>query len=1059
MPPPPSPFDLDLPALEDLASERIVRRGLVYARAGRVTEWAEDRSRLHGTVQGSRGAPYVVSLAFDGEELLPDCSCPFDWEPFCKHAVALLAVRNELGPDEELEERPRAGVALEERKVRARRGSRQGFRVSPVEVKGLLGRYRVRADSGVAYQVELRSVSDPMNACTCADFLTNMLGTCKHIEAVRAALHKRSPRAWANQARHGQRRAQVYVDYVDTPRVRIALPESVSADQRAFAWRWFDADGALLGDPAVEAERMQRAAREVPRLIVHSDVTDHAARVRDERRAEARQAEVEAMLAAEQQIPGLEAKLYPFQMKGATFLASRGRALLADDMGLGKTIQAIAAACVLRARGDLARALIVCPASLKHQWASEIGRFTDMDARVVGGPPAERRRHYEAGATFTIVNYELVLRDLDLIREAAPDLLILDEAQRIKNWRTRTADTIKKLSTRFAFVLTGTPLENRLDDLYSLMQVVDPRILGPLWSFNERFIVREEGKSRIAGYKNLEELRRRLKPALLRRGKEDVLLDLPSRTDTRLVIPLTRKQRDLMDEGVATAAQIASRAARRPLTPQEEHRLFAAMQRARMACNASELVDKEPAPSPKLDELEQLLSELCVDHARKVVVFSEWERFQVLAAARADKLGVGYVRLHGGVPTMKRGALIDHFRDDPDCRVFFSTDAGGVGLNLQFASALINLDLPWNPAVLEQRIGRVHRHGQAEPVHVVLAIAEDSFEARLERVLAGKRSLFQAAVTLGDAPDQLDAPSGCLRVMRDILDEEEGGEEGEAPRWIDAAEEARERDPADGADAADEVGQGAATEPEQDPATTTATAPGAAPSEPPTSAPDAASDDDAPSPEAASSEDPTTPDPTLARLREALGARLQRVLRLPSGRVVAIADSAEDADTPSPTLDGVTVMDEDAARALGALGEDSPLAQAQEIWRRASGAGGRAPSRTQRQLTLASRKLRAARRLAEDDLGAEALAPISGALIAMARARAGDEAAAQLPPARLLYEALVPAGHLSPEQAALILRAEALAGAYGSSADDPPEGLLKELLREATALHTELARG
>jgi superfamily II DNA or RNA helicase len=1018
-----SPFDLDLEALEDLASERIVRRGLVYAHNGRVTTWAEDGDRLQGTVQGSRGEPYLVALDFDGEEILSDCSCPFDWEPLCKHAIAVLAARNDLGPDEALDERPRTKIAEEERKIRHRRGSRRGFRVAPVKVRGLLGRYRVHSDTGAAYLVEMRSISEAMNTCTCQDFLTNMLGTCKHIEAVRAALHKRSPRAWANELRTWRRRAQVYVDYMDTPRVRISQPERAGQALKDFARRFFDQGGVLLGDPAVEVERLQAAAQEIPHLVVHADVVDHAERVREERRVEARQAEVEALLAADQQAPGLQARLYPFQLKGAAFLASRGRALLADDMGLGKTIQAIAAACVLRARGELTRALIVCPASLKHQWASEIQRFTDMDVQIVGGPAAERQGQYEANASFTIVNYELVLRDQAFIHQAAPDLLILDEAQRIKNWRTKTAGAVKGLRSRFVFVLTGTPLENRLDDLYSLLQVVDPRVLGPLWSFNERFIVREEGKSRISGYKNLEELRRRFAPVLLRRGKDDVLLDLPSRTDTRLVIALTKRQRDHMEEATATAAQIASRAAKRPLTPQEEHRLFAAMQRARMACNASDLVDKEQATCPKLDEFEQIISELCVDHARKVVVFSEWERFQVMAAARADKLGVGYVRLHGGVPTPKRGALIDRFRDDPTCRVFFSTDAGGVGLNLQFASTLINLDLPWNPAVLEQRIGRIHRHGQAEPVHVVLAIAEDSFEARLERVLAGKRSLFQAAVTMGDAPDEIQAPSGCLRVMRDLIDEEEGADEGEAPRWIDEA--AKDEDAMSG------------ERPDAPPEDTGA----------PTT--DAGDTDDV-------GEDP---DDKPARLRQALGARLREILLLPSGRIVAIVDRADERSAQVAQREGVTILDAATADTMTSLGEDSPLGQARRLWRRAATPEGRPSPRRREQLTLAARKLRAARRLADDELGGEALVPISGALIAMARARAEDDASAALPPVRLLYEVLVPAEHLSPEQAALILRAEALASAYGQSADAPPDALLQAVLREATELHAQLARG
>jgi len=163
------------------------------------------------------------------------------------------------------------------------------------------------------------------------------------------------------------------------------------------------------------------------------------------------------------------------------------RALLADDMGLGKTVQAIAAGALLRQLRDIKRVLVVSPASLKHQWAREIQRFTSLSATVIEGNLTSRRNLYQKPGFFNIINYELVLRDEDDLRRLRPDLIILDEAQRIKNWRTKTADAVKRLRSPYAFVLTGTPLENRLDELYSIFQFIDPDILGPLWRFNQRF--------------------------------------------------------------------------------------------------------------------------------------------------------------------------------------------------------------------------------------------------------------------------------------------------------------------------------------------------------------------------------------------------------------------------------------------------------------------------------------------------------------------------------------------------------------------------------------------
>lgn len=189
-----------------------------------------------------------------------------------------------------------------------------------------------------------------------------------------------------------------------------------------------------------------------------------------------------------------------------------------------------------------------------------------------------------------------------------------------------------------------------------------------------------------------------------------------------------------------------------------------AFQRMRMACDAAGLVDKKTKGAPKLDELERLLEEICLGEGRKVVVFSEWERMQAMAAEVCDRLGIGHVRLHGGVPSNARGRLIDRFREDPKCQVFLSTDAGGVGLNLQVASHVVNLDLPWNPAVLAQRIARVHRLGQREAVNVVLLVSEGSFEQRMEGTLDGKRALFAAAVGDDQETVELERSSMARRI-------------------------------------------------------------------------------------------------------------------------------------------------------------------------------------------------------------------------------------------------------------------------------------------------------
>ncbi|MES9905897.1 MAG: SNF2-related protein [Sedimenticola sp.] len=223
-------------------------------------------------------------------------------------------------------------------------------------------------------------------------------------------------------------------------------------------------------------------------------------------------------------------------------LAFTGRALLADEMGLGKTVQAIAACELLRRTQNIRRVLVVSPASLKGEREEQITKFTDLSSQIIQGSRAARLRQYNHPVLFHLASYEQIRSDTQEINNTlAPDVIILDEAQRIKNWQTKTAASIKQLKSPYAFVLTGTPVENRIDEIYSIVQFLDPQIFGPLFRFNRDFYRLDE-KGRAEGYKNLDLLHQRLKPIMLRRRKEAVEGELPGRTVNTYLVP--RKHQD-----------------------------------------------------------------------------------------------------------------------------------------------------------------------------------------------------------------------------------------------------------------------------------------------------------------------------------------------------------------------------------------------------------------------------------------------------------------------------------------------------------------------------------
>ena len=356
-----------------------------------------------------------------------------------------------------------------------------------------------------------------------------------------------------------------------------------------------------------------------------------------------------------------------------------------------------------------------------------------------------------------------MLRDILAIERVAWDLIILDEGQRIKNWESKTARVIKGLRSPFALVLSGTPLENRLDELYSVVQFVDDRRLPPAFRFFHRHrVVDENGK--VLGYKNLDQLRENLRPVLLRRTRESVLQQLPPRTSEIVRIPPTDEQSELHASHMRTASMIARKAY---ISEMDLLRLQKALLMCRMSADSTYLVEKQaPGYSSKLEYLAELMDGLFAEADRKALVFSEWTTMLDLIEPMLARRKLDYVRLDGSVPQKKRQQLVSRFQDDPRCRLFITTNAGSTGLNLQAANTVINVDLPWNPAVLEQRIARAHRMGQRQPVQVYVLVTEETIEENLLATLSAKHDLALAALDAESGVTQVELKSGIEELRR-----------------------------------------------------------------------------------------------------------------------------------------------------------------------------------------------------------------------------------------------------------------------------------------------------
>jgi hypothetical protein len=506
-----------------------------------------------------------------------------------------------------------------------------------------------------------------------------------------------------------------------------------------------------------------------------------------------------------------------------------------------------------------------------------------------------------------------------------------------------------------------------------------------------------DARGKVLGYRNLAMLRRRLVPVMLRRDRRLVRDQLPERITQRLDVIMTPQQFELHDSAMSAAGTLANIAKKRPLTPSEQNRLMAALQQARMACNAAGLVDKKTKGAPKLDELDIINAELCIQSGLKAVVFSQWELMTRMVAQRLEIMKLGYVRLHGGVPTAKRGALIDSFRDNDAVQVFVSTDAGGVGLNLQSASVVINLDVPWNPAVLEQRNSRVHRLGQSRQVQIITMVAAGGYEEQVLGLVKTKQNLFDNVIGEDATEDVVGVSKKMLEALIEDLAAEkqpaDGRKEPKAIAPVEEAEDTREK----------------AAAPAVDPAL----------------------------------------DASIARcidaLQQSFGTRIDRIFASAGGLFVVLdqVDAAADEVAEGLSADiPVALIDPFAFKGLQRLGVASPLAGAKSCYNAADGASAGGLSRLRR---LADEKLKAATVLLDQNMTESALDLVVTALMSAVSDMAGKTA--PVPPQEAgiwLFGEAVPAGIIDDQEAGLIMKSIGLA--QGKMV---PNHLVEELVQDA----------
>jgi SNF2 family DNA or RNA helicase len=419
---------------------------------------------------------------------------------------------------------------------------------------------------------------------------------------------------------------------------------------------------------------------------------------------------------------------FPYQLDGIGFLYSQHQAVLADEMGLGKTMQAITAVRLLLHAGEIRQVLLVCPKPLVTNWLREFGLWApEIPVCAIAGE--QPRRHWQWDQSefpVKIANYEALLRDQIVALDSARhfDLVVLDEAQRIKNRTSTTSRLVSELPRTRSWALTGTPIENCADDLVGIFEFLSPGYLAP-------------GMTPQA-------LRQATHDFILRRTKDQVLHDLPPKLYRDPVLELTTAQQEAYEraeqQGVIRLTELGN-----GITIQH---VFELVLRLKQICN----FDPATGQSSKLERLRADLEEISAS-GQKAIVFSQW--VGTLETLTRHLHGFGPLEYHGRTPLRQRDAVLQRFRDDGRANVLLmSYGAGSVGLNLQFTQYVFLFDRWWNPAVEDQAINRAHRIGVAGPVTVTRFTTQGTIEQRIEEVLQQKRELFASVLDPTGGPRQ-----------------------------------------------------------------------------------------------------------------------------------------------------------------------------------------------------------------------------------------------------------------------------------------------------------------
>ncbi|MFA5395698.1 MAG: DEAD/DEAH box helicase [Methanogenium sp.] len=433
--------------------------------------------------------------------------------------------------------------------------------------------------------------------------------------------------------------------------------------------------------------------------------------------------------------------LFDFQKIGTGFLCATKSSLLGDEPGLGKSIQALATTVI----GEAKRVLVICPSTLKLNWRDEISKWMkDKKVIVITGEKKKRNELWAEEANYHIANYEILLRDIDEIKKKDWDYIIADEATRISNPKAKQSKLIKTIPAKHRIALTGTPLNNAVQDIWNILDFCQPNILGSFWQFTSKYCEKDRFGG-IVSYKNLNDLKLCVADNMLRRKKNEVLRELPDKLYETIYVEFDEEEKKIY-EAVKNEIvnELREYAINRVLDDKYLSNALVKMIRLKQVTGSLELVS-EHRYSSKINALKELLEDI-IHNGSKALVFTQFSEMADILVRELDKYKP--LLISGKVENEDRKLNVDKFQNNEENRVLISTEAGGYGLNLFRAQYVIHYDLPWSISKMEQREGRAHRIGQKNNLTVFRLIVEKTVDEYVMKVLHKKQKMSEEV--LGD---------------------------------------------------------------------------------------------------------------------------------------------------------------------------------------------------------------------------------------------------------------------------------------------------------------------